>query len=129
MALDSYQEYLNERARLILIKGKSLIRSSDLWTKGSFARDGNGNTVPLRDDTATCWCARGAIMRADFDLGFGVEGDYGIPRTSDYYRTAVAFLDEAMGDVVEEFNDRPETQHEDIMKAFDKAIVLTEDKA
>lgn len=129
MALDSYQEYLNEKARLILIKGKSLIGTPDLWIKGSFARDKNGNAVPICDGTATCWCARGAIRRADLDLGFVGEEDYGIFRSSDYCRIAAAFLDEAMGDFVERFNDSPGTRHEDIMKAFDKAIVLAEDKA
>jgi hypothetical protein len=48
------------------MKAYELLDSPDKWTKGAFARDKDGATVPyeqLADDAAVCWCLDGALMK------------------------------------------------------------------
>lgn len=45
------------------MKIKELYSSPDKWTKDWFARDKNGDKVPLSDREATCFCLAGAIER------------------------------------------------------------------
>lgn len=52
-----------------------LTKSKELWVKsrciGALARDGRGVEVSPASSEAVSFCARGAIMRASLDLGYG----------------------------------------------------------
>lgn len=49
----------------VLDKAADLIEPDGAWTQGVNARDADGNPTSALDDTATCWCALGAIAHID----------------------------------------------------------------
>lgn len=52
----------------VLINARALIADPAHWTRGTLACDANGRTVEWHDQSATKWCAMGAIYRAAYDL-------------------------------------------------------------
>ena len=60
------------------------------------------------------YCAAGA-------LGYREEHFF-----TDTQEQAIAYLDRAVGDYVEEWNDHPTTTHAMVLEAYDRAIALAE---
>jgi hypothetical protein len=56
-------------ARDILIYARALLAKRGGWTKGSYAKDKQGNAVTEDSPEACSFCAQGAIYRAIYDLG------------------------------------------------------------
>ena len=54
--------------KLALLRARSLIADAPRWTSGGLARAPDGRVVAWIDDSATQWCAVGAIYRATYDL-------------------------------------------------------------
>jgi hypothetical protein len=52
----------------VLINARALIADPAHWTKGTLACAANGRRVAWHDQSATKWCALGAIYRAAYDL-------------------------------------------------------------
>lgn len=47
----------------ILREARALIADESRWTQGDYARDASGLSVTPTADTATCWCAIGALEK------------------------------------------------------------------
>lgn len=94
----------------VLVKAKKLLSDPGKWYKGYFAVNKFGkHTSSLKDD-ACKWCMLGALRRVCFGK-------------NDIQIEAENHLSKAVGWNIPEFNDRKQTTHQDIMNAFDKAIV------
>jgi hypothetical protein len=52
----------------VLINARALIADPAHWTRGTIARTANGRKVEWHDQSATKWCAMGAMYRAAYDL-------------------------------------------------------------
>jgi hypothetical protein len=52
----------------VLINARALIADPAHWTRGTLASTANGRQVGWHDQSATKWCAMGAIYRAAYDL-------------------------------------------------------------
>ena len=52
----------------VLINARALIADPARWTRGTLACTANGRRVDWHDQSATKWCALGAIYRAAYDL-------------------------------------------------------------
>ena len=86
-----------------LIAAKALIADPAKWTKGKYI-DGEG-----------CMCAAGAVRQVTGEK-FG-EAESCLDRV-----VCEAFYEEFGFDIIEDFNDDPETTHADIMVLFQRAI-------
>lgn len=95
----------------LLVKGRELISDEKRWTKGAFARDGNGHSLNPWNITAVCFCSIGALQRTH-------------SKTDSTFHGAMAALDKAMSeDGVIYFND---TQtHSEVLAAWDRAIAAS----
>jgi len=94
------------KASVTLGQVREQIGTPDKWTKGANARNACGKTVPFNDATASCWCVLG-----------------GFPPGCDTYRP-MRYLEKAVGENIINFNDHPNTKHEDVLSAIDRAIGL-----
>jgi hypothetical protein len=45
-----------------------LLENKKTWTRRTFARAANGSSVMPTNPDAVCWCAVGALYKAEFDL-------------------------------------------------------------
>jgi hypothetical protein len=52
----------------VLINARALIADPAHWTRGVLACNANGRKVQWHDQSATKWCAMGAIYRAAYDI-------------------------------------------------------------
>lgn len=78
------------------------------WIKQDFAQDDQGQGVHPRQPEASCWCLAGAAK----SLG-----------TPDAVRTLATALDFGPGTLLMmDWNDRPQTRHQDVLDRLDKAI-------
>lgn len=59
-------DVLNEGVKTsdVLEAAANLLEKPGAWTQGVFARNAKGVVVGFRDDSATCFCAAGAIYRS-----------------------------------------------------------------
>jgi len=95
---------------------RKLIELPEHWTRGTFARDVKGNSIPW-DQVSTCpiegsFCALGALWRA---------------RGSDYTREDEAALRAVLQEKfrgIDNFNDTH--AHAEVLAAFDEAIARLE---
>ena len=103
-----------ERTREIITGIKQLLSDPDHWTKGAYARYGK-DQAPICPDhrSAKCFCLGGALIRLTRDT---------------LECTAVAdLLRGQMGcgkkyHTIPQFNDAPETTHEDVIGLLDRAL-------
>lgn len=91
-----------------LIAAKTLIDTPEKWTKGGWRRSG-------------CYCAIGALLEVK-----GLQGISGFAEAEEEQLRA-ALPEPFWGDVVENFNDDPNTTHEMIMQLFDRAIAAQDE--
>lgn len=99
-----------------LALAKKLISDPACWTKGAYAKGADGKyTSPTGllthkyPNPPVCFCSVGAIAH--------VIGSHNITEH-------IRYLNMAVNGLVVTFNDQPATTHEDVMKAFSKAIEL-----
>lgn len=57
----------------VLISARALIADPARWTTGALARDADGSQVEWNGQSASKWCATGAIYRAVYDLVAGAK--------------------------------------------------------
>jgi hypothetical protein len=58
----------------IIKKARERIADPKRWTTGAFARDKDGNPVPVFDGKAVCWCVSGALAHiAGYSDGYDAE--------------------------------------------------------
>lgn len=99
--------------REILTKARELITPRSAWAREAYARDENGIEVDPHDPRATCFCMIGAILKVT-----GLS-------TDEVNHTSFTLLELATGwSETPEFNDNGGTTHDEVLRAFDRAINL-----
>lgn len=93
----------------VLVAARKLIDDPKHWTKGTYARNAEGDHSVPDSDKATCWCSIGAIMRAA----------HGQPFVD---TKAIAALHRTGVTNVAGFNDAVGRKHFEVLKLFDNAI-------
>jgi hypothetical protein len=110
------------KAKDNLIAARALIADKAHWTQGTYARDELGLVVSPIDADATCFCAMGALYRADHVNPNDVD-DYLCPSMPGYLELAAAADGYAIPDIndgeVEEFEEDP---HSAVLALYDRAI-------
>lgn len=107
---------MNDRELLTGIR--ELLAVPERWTKGWFARDKEWNPRAADSPDATCWCLYGAAMKVG-----GAEGNQATGRLAISLRDCIpAWCRRGELSYIAEFNDDPETTHEQIIAALDCAI-------
>lgn len=109
----------SRRASNILRNARQVIATENQWTQGRYARTRAGSPVTHQDPDAVCFCAVGALRRAE-------------PDHTDAREAAARFLFLAVNDgrkpadhiQIPVFNDNPKTEHADVIRAYDRAIAL-----
>lgn len=111
----------------LLTDAKQLIVDPSHWTKGEYARNKEGFKVADSSDHACQYCAVGSLWRASGFLRGEPDSD---PVKGDLVDRACSVLLEAIGKKkgLSVWNDLPETTHQDVINAFDKAIYLALEK-
>lgn len=111
----------------ILINAKKLIEKPENWTKKYLAKDSFGYKVEPLSEKAVCFCSVGAVKRAS--------GFHDRNADSVYNHECVLLLNEALlqlefyqHGVIWLFNDRFDTEHEKVIKVFDKAIEIAKEQ-
>lgn len=84
-----------------LLEAKGLIDSPEKWIKGSFRKNG-------------CYCMLGALLEV-------VGKDYAWDKACTLIENTLV-REKAFSCYMPEFNDAPETTHDDVMKIMDLAI-------
>lgn len=87
----------------LLVRARELIVSPEKWIKGAYEVNG-------------CYCMSGALRKVRTKRN-DIYVDYSYFEAYDLLRTSTG----AHG-CIPEFNDDPETTHEDVMRVFDSAI-------
>ena len=90
---------------------KELLSDPARWLKGEVSSDANWQCVDPESPTATCWCQHGASHKLN-SSGDTICFKSDIAKELDY-PSAI------------EFNDHPDTTHEDLMKFYDECITLS----
>jgi hypothetical protein len=91
---------------------RALLTDPAKWTRGAFARDGAGCSVPPSSDHAVAWCAEGALLRA---ASYNPE-TFGLLAKAGPLRYGLP-----------DYNDDLET-HAELLAWFDRAIDLAEEQ-
>lgn len=110
----------------ILTRAKSFIDTPEKWHKGDW-----------QNETGNCFCTMGAIVKAlDMDICSVISMDYATTKATVHEHPATLALRTAIGikdddDAIRSFdefgsvaswNDKEHRTHDEVMKAFDKAI-------
>lgn len=99
-----------------LAEARMKITAPERWTRGEYARDGDGNPCAPNDINACCWCSMGAIEA--------------VADNPDDGHMAMEFLGFASTYLfLHQWNDDPETSHSDVLAAYDKAFWDAKDEA
>jgi hypothetical protein len=93
----------------ILVRARKLIEKPENWTQEHYARNVAGEQTSTQAADAVCWCAIGAVLRADDTYPY-----------SEAVGIASDLLRDAMGMHPADFNDSH--THPEVLAAFDRAI-------
>ena len=100
----------------VLKNAKAVIADPQNWCQGHLATDNKGNEVDTTNEKATCFCALGALYKSFDKLGnwnydaLQAMNDV-VQMNSDY-------------DTITAFNDETDRKHSDVVRMFNKAIVM-----
>lgn len=106
---------LPSNALSYLRKARGLISDPDHWTRYQLARDAKGEPTSPEDESATCWCAQGAIYCATGGWNRDADGLVNL-------LTVVAQDDGCA--TIWTMNDRARRGHERVLACFDRAIAM-----
>ena len=96
----------------IAIEVRKLLQSPKAWTKGTYARDADGNKVSSYDKNAVCWCLQGAIHKSS-ERGHSTE----------IWDVMENFLREKYGySTITSYNDQTLREHSDVIQMLDSFI-------
>jgi len=100
------------KARAVLGRARDLVQRG--WCQHAWARDVDGEWTADDDENAASWCAMGATVRAEHDLGL---------EPNSVWIDAVDVLERTLGTCcVDDYNDEPLRTKEDILRLFDEAL-------
>jgi hypothetical protein len=104
----------------ILREARALISSPESWIKGHYAASDSDSMdgLGVDDPKAVRFCVIGAVWRV-----WGSLPD----ETPPPMVTAIGALQKHTADNIPSFNDHEDTTHDDVLAAFDKAIVELEE--
>ena len=110
--------------RNTLSRALSIIENPNNWIKNTEAIDANKESVLPEDPTAVKYCLIGALEKSSYELfpditryAIVVEAEKQIEDMIEKIPTIKEYL---LG--LEEFNDAPETKHEDVIHILEKTI-------
>lgn len=92
----------------VLSRAREIISEPEHWTQGASGRDAQGVPINVHDSRATCWCAMGAVAKAQTELKADASTGY----------TAYRYLDTETA--LWTFNDS--RSHSEVLAMFDEAI-------
>jgi hypothetical protein len=101
----------------VLEEARDLIANERYWTTGAFARDRLGMKVSPRNESASQWCAIGALERVQICWP---------PSPIDHYAARILYRARPRPYVVTEVNDR--LGHEAVLAMYDRAIALAREE-
>lgn len=108
----------NEKEVMLLTLARDIIAAPGAFTKGVFARGPDGYRCDWTNPGATCYCAVGALLKAEVELR--------LDHNDTYMRVAQKL--NSVGNIgingLDVFNDLPGTTQEDVVALFDKTIEL-----
>ena len=117
-------------------KAKKLISKPETWTKRAYARDINDQYVSYKDPEAYKFCISGAIDRAFYEIDVNIyeyNQNNKFQHINEFSRNIKEFTNRKPSASTEitkyeefedftQFNDDPETTHEEIIQLLDHAI-------
>lgn len=89
-----------------------LLHDGDGWTHHAFARNSDGEVVPVHDRDAVVFCIRGAICRATRSDKIG----------DDFNRASIAIGEQIGGLSCSIWNDDPQRKFSQVREIFSRAI-------
>ena len=104
---------MSERKKVVevLVNARKILSKEENWTRGSYARDEDGQSVYVNASNAVCFCSIGAVNAS------------AMPRHSGEYVTALEALEMVVKPMpIIAFNDAESTSHKGVMAMFDLAI-------
>ena len=115
-------EYL-PAVRDTLQYAKARIARSDNWTQGALARNADGDVCVPHNPGAARWCAEGALH-----LAAALTHDDTEIRLSALFALFGVCPDGGWTVSVAQFNDDPDTRHEDVLSLYDRAIAQVDQR-
>jgi hypothetical protein len=106
----------------LLRAARQKITSPENFTRGTWARDANGKSVPPSDPSATCWCAEGALIAVSGRKP-PISGGTANPNPPELIE-AGRRLTSVMGDSITRFSDT--FRHLLVLRGFDECIETLE---
>ena len=113
---------MNGGSPLALLKGAREALVNKGWCQRATARDGNGDVVYPLANTATAFCAIGAIHYAG-GKGFDQYSKIAILSRRYLWKAIAA---RTSSQIIEDYNDAPGRTKEEVIEVFDAAIQLAE---
>ncbi len=109
-----------ENIRDIIVNARGILSDPSHWTKGKMAKDIHGKPTESAKSDAVCWCTTGALKKATLEY-------LNMKDTAQYFWVYDAFAENSGVLKYPEhrnisWNYDINTKHEDVLKAFDKAI-------
>jgi hypothetical protein len=102
----------------VLAHVAKILEKPGCWTKGAYARDVHGTTVKIGDPSACQFCLMGAVYLALRELDISQRNE-GASMLIHDIRTRLS--SPSKGLMVADFNDAPETTHQDVMNLLAEA--------
>lgn len=105
-----------------LIKTLSLIEAPESWTRGTYARAADGQSIDRYSPDAVCFCLQGAYNRAVRETVNPAGGPFSAremvlnQRIKDALRMQAGMVDLTL------YNDAPGTTHQDVIKCLNRTI-------
>ena len=107
-----------ERLALVLDEAVRILKPRGAWTKGGLAYDEDHRPVITSSPNATCWCALGALDRAQYNLmpKFGQEYTWGLAIS------VTKILEDSLGNTaLEMWNDKSSRRKKHVIDLFTRA--------
>ena len=103
------------KVRALLVAAQAIIKLPEHWTRREFARDKDKKAVNTRDTTAFCFCAAGAVDRAN-----------GVGYCNDLFSEALKALERVpeVNRNITIYNDALDRTHSEVLAVFTKAIAI-----
>lgn len=94
------------------MKIRELLSDESKWTKGSYARHINGNSIGPRQDNACSWCLLGSIYKC-----YGFRSEF---FRSKFFKVFENLRIKLKGNDITAWNDAPERTFEDVKKLVEE---------
>lgn len=107
----------------ILSKAADLIEPKGKWTQGWFAKNADGGSLKVFSQSATCFCAVGAMRRVA-----GSRGELATAFATFISASKIPEPERNAGANIVQWNDDPARTQSEVVEAFRKAASLAAEK-